>query len=137
MVGLDLQLHAKVTGGGTITTAAGRASFELSATYADSDVEPSGQTTFDLPGLAFASTSVAWLVTGLDGTTARYGGSGTVNGQDGYDFLVSVTDGPDRLRVKIWNRETGDVVFDNQPGDPDDASASTRIRSGQITVHAP
>ena len=137
MVGLDLQLHAKVTGGGTITTAAGRASFELSATYAGSDVEPSGQTTFDLPGLAFASTSVAWLVTGLDGTTARYGGSGTVNGQDGYDFLVSVTDGPDRLRVKIWNRETGDVVFDNQPGDPDDASASTRIRSGQITVHAP
>jgi hypothetical protein len=38
--------------------------------------------------------------------------------------------------MKIWNRETGDVVFDNQPGEPDDAPASTRIRSGQITVHA-
>ena len=37
--------------------------------------------------------------------------------------------------MKIWNRETGAVVFDNQPGDPDDAGASQPIRSGQIRVH--
>ena len=51
MVGLDLQLHSKVTGGGTITTAGGRASFQLSAQYPGSEIVPSGTTTFARPGL--------------------------------------------------------------------------------------
>ena len=135
IVGLDLQLHSKVTGGGTIASTAGRASFQLSAQYEGSSLVPSGETTFDAAGLSFESTGVAWLVAEVDGSAAQYGGTGSVNGDAGYRFLVAVTDGPDRLRVKIWNVETGDVVFDNQPDDPDDAAASQPIRSGQIMVH--
>ncbi|HYI65339.1 MAG TPA: ExeM/NucH family extracellular endonuclease [Candidatus Limnocylindrales bacterium] len=135
IVGLDLQLHSKVTGGGTVATTAGRASFQLSAQYEGSSIVPSGETTFDVPGVAFESTSVEWLVAEVDGSAAHYGGTGTVNGDAGYRFLVAVTDGPDRLRVKIWNVATGEVVFDNQPGEPDDAAASQPIRSGQVRVH--
>ena len=137
MVGLDLQLHSKVTGGGTLTTAGGRASFELSAQYPGSEIVPSGTTTFARPGLDFESTGVTWLVAALDGSSARYSGTGTVNGEEGYGFLVAVTDGQDRLRMKIWNLETGAVVFDNLAGAPDDAAASQAIRSGQISVHGP
>ena len=135
LVGLDLLLHTKVTGGGRITTDAGIASFELSADYAGPSITPTGSTTFSRPGLAFASTSYDWLVAEPDGSGARYSGTGTVNGQEGYAFLGAVTDEPDRLRIKIWNVATGEVVFDNQPGDPADAGASQPIRNGQITVH--
>jgi hypothetical protein len=48
---------------------------------------------------------------------------------------VAVTDDPDRLRMKIWDEETDEVVFDNQAGDPDDATASHAIRNGQIMIH--
>ena len=135
IVGLDLQLHSLVTGGGRISTDAGFASFELSAQYPGPSIAPSGETTFTLPGLAFESTSYDWLVAEVDGSAARYSGSGTVNGEAGYGFLVAVTDDPDRLRVQIWDEETGEVVFDNQPGDPDDATASHAIRNGQIKIH--
>ncbi|MEO7295520.1 MAG: ExeM/NucH family extracellular endonuclease, partial [Candidatus Limnocylindria bacterium] len=135
IVGLDLQLHSKVTGGGRITTDAGIASFELSADYAGPSIIPTGHTTFTLPGFVFESTSYEWLVAEVDGSGARYSGSGTVNGESGYGFLVAVTDGPDRLRMKIWDEETDEVVFDNQPGDADDATGSHAIRSGQIKIH--
>ena len=71
---------------------------------------------------------------GLDGSSARYSGFGTVNGEEGYGFLVAVTDGPDGVWMKIWNLETGAVAFDNQAGDPDDAAASQRIRAAR-SVH--
>ncbi|HEX7196827.1 MAG TPA: ExeM/NucH family extracellular endonuclease, partial [Candidatus Limnocylindria bacterium] len=137
LVGLDLQLHSMVTGGGRIDTDAGRATFELSARYAGDAIVPSGDTTFSLPGFQFASTGLDWLVADLDGSAAWYSGSGTVNGEAGYAFLVAVTDAPDRLRMQIWNVATGEVVFDNQAGDPDDAPASNAIRNGQLEIHAP
>ncbi|MCV0403205.1 MAG: ExeM/NucH family extracellular endonuclease [Chloroflexi bacterium] len=128
LVGLDLGLHAKVTGGGRITTDDGIASFELSAQYAGKAIVPSGETLFVLPGRSFASTGVAWLVSEPDGSAARYGGTGTLNGAAGYGYAVSVTDGPDRLRMRIWELATGNVVFDNGSPQP--------IRNGQIKVHA-
>ncbi len=128
IVGLDLGLHAKVTGGGRITTDQGIASFELSAKYADHSLTPSGETVFFLPATSFASSDVDWLVSEPDGSGARYGGTGTVNGAPGYGYEVSVTDGPDRLRMRVWELATGTVVFDN--GSP------LAIRNGQIVVHA-
>ncbi|MDQ4036606.1 MAG: ExeM/NucH family extracellular endonuclease [Chloroflexota bacterium] len=135
LVGLDLQLHSQVTGGGRIDTHAGRATFELSARYPGNSIVPTGDTAFWLPGLTFASTSLEWLVTETDASAARYSGWGTVNGEMGYRFLVSVTDSPDRLRFKIWNGATGEVVFDNQPAAADDAVATPPIRNGQIAIH--
>ena len=37
--------------------------------------------------------------------------------------------------LEIWNLEIGDIVLDNQPGDPDGAAARQVIRSGQMRVH--
>ena len=45
-------------------------------------------------------------------------------------------DGNDRVRIKIWDRATGNVVYDNQSGAADDASASTVISGGSFVIHA-
>jgi hypothetical protein len=43
--------------------------------------------------------------------------------------------GVDRFRLKIWDRATGVVVYDNQLGAPDDADPSTAIGGGSIVIH--
>ena len=132
LVGLDLLLHAKVTGGGRIRTGAGIASFELSALYPGPEVVASGKTLFQVAGTALESTDVEWLLSDLTGTNASYSGSGTVNGQDGFTFQVTVTDEPDRLRMQIWN-SAGALVLDSRGSNAGDGT--TPILGGQITVH--
>lgn len=42
----------------------------------------------------------------------------------------------DLFRIRIWDKENGDViVYDNQIGDPDDADATTAIGGGSIVIH--
>ena len=90
--------------------------------------------------LNFHSTGLVWLVVDGARTKAYYRGSGTVNGVGGYEFIVSVIDGrnssaPDRFRIKVWKSSTGAVLYDSQPGAPDDASATTVTGGGSIVIH--
>ena len=43
--------------------------------------------------------------------------------------------GSDKFRIKIWDRGTGDVVYDNQLGDSDDADLTTKLAGGSIVIH--
>jgi predicted extracellular nuclease len=131
IVGLDLGHHAKVTGSGRIRTRNGTASFELAAQYPGPEVVLSGETRFELPGMAFKSTSLDWLVSDLAGSGASYLGSGTLNGDDGFTFQMTVIDGPDRLRMQIWD-SAGALVLDTGSNAGDGTSP---ILSGQIIVH--
>ena len=86
------------------------------------------------------STGYVSLVVDGAKTKAYYRGTGTVNGVSGYEFLVSVIDGrntsaPDRFRIKVWKTSTGTVLYDNQSGGVDDASAATAISGGSIVIH--
>ena len=71
---------------------------------------------------------------------AIFKGSGKVNGHSDYAFLVSVIDGKapggggDKFRIKIWNKATGNVIYDNQMGAPDDADA-TQSLVGSIVIY--
>ena len=131
LVGLDLMLHAKVTGGGRIRTDAGIASFELAAQYPGPEVLATGETLFQVAGTALESTDVEWLLSELNGTRATYGGSGTVNGQAGYTFQVTVADDPDRLRMQIWD-QAGALVLDTRGSNAGDGTSL--LLGGQITV---
>ncbi len=42
---------------------------------------------------------------------------------------------PDKFRIKIWNKATGEVIYDNQPGAPDMADPTTVIQGGSIVIH--
>ena len=75
----------------------------------------------------------------------KFKGEGMVNGVDGYGFMLTAIDGQlfdgvkyDLLRMKIWDIETGLVVYDNQRGSDDNAElwGSTAIWKGNIVIRA-
>ncbi|MCW4044791.1 MAG: PKD domain-containing protein [Candidatus Bathyarchaeota archaeon] len=139
-----------VTGGGWIwspagayaadPTLTGKATFGFVSKYQKGATVPTGNTEFQFhaAGLNFKSTSYQWLV--IAGTKAMYKGSGTINGEGSYGFLLSAIDGgtkgADMFRIKIWNAETGDVVYDNMLGATETDDSTTVIAGGSIVVHS-
>lgn len=138
-----------VTGGGWITAApgsfpadpsvSGPGRFGFVSKYKKGANVPDGSTEFQFHAgdLNFHSSSYQWLV--VAGSKAIYKGTGRVNGNDGYSFLVSAVDGgkggTDKFRIKIWETSSGTVVFDNQIGAGDEATASNAITQGSIVIH--
>lgn len=141
-----------VTGGGWLTSPAGadpdnpgltgRANFGFVSSYRNGASVPTGQTEFEfrLANLKFHSTTYQWLI--IAGARAQYKGVGQINGAGSYGLLITVLDGQvdgggggDKIRVKIWDTANGRVVFDSQPGAPDDANPSTALQGGAIVVH--
>ena len=52
-------------------------------------------------------------------------------------YLLSVVDSTtvaDKVRVKIWNKATGVVIYDTQLGSPDDADATRAVATGATTI---
>ena len=136
-----------VTGGGWIASpagalasspaATGKLTFGFVARYEVASTTPSGNAEFKLSlgKLDFRSTSFDWLVVG--DATAELQGRGTMNGAGDYAFKVVAVDGVsmDAIRIRIWNRLTGDVVYDNRPGEPIDATTTTTLGGGSIALH--
>jgi hypothetical protein len=141
-----------VTGGGWIDSPAGaytpnpaltgKATFGFVSKYQKGASVPTGQTEFQfqVANLNFHSTSYQWLV--IAGAKAKYKGSGTINNSGNYDFMLTATDGQvnggggvDKFRIKIWDRGTNAVVYDNQMNAPDDANATDAIEGGSIVIH--
>jgi hypothetical protein len=137
-----------VTGGGWIMspegayakdpTLTGKATFGFVSKYLKGANTPSGNTqfVFNAGGLNFHSTSYDWLV--ISGSKAQYKGYGNLNGESGYQFMLTATDGAvDMFRIKIWKIGSGEVVYDNQMGSADSAELSTQIGGGSIVIHVP
>ncbi len=142
-----------VTGGGWIWSPAGayaadptlegKASFGFVSKYKRGANVPEGQTQFQFKAgdLNFHSDSYEWLV--VAGAKAMFKGVGTINGTGNYGFMLSAIDSVltpstdvDLFRIKIWDRDNGDViVYDNQMSDSDDADPTTAIGGGNIVVH--
>jgi len=141
-----------VTGGGWINSPLGsfaanpsligRANFGFVSKYSKGASAPTGETEFQFQvgNLNFHSTSYDWLV--VSGAKGQFKGSGTLNGTNGYGFLLSAVDGQlnggggtDKFRMKIVDKTTGATVYDNQMGSPDSTTAATAIAGGSIVVH--
>ncbi|MBI3303649.1 MAG: PKD domain-containing protein [Deltaproteobacteria bacterium] len=141
-----------VTGGGWIDSPvgaytlnfslAGKATFGFVSKYQKGATVPTGQTEFQfrVANLNFHSTSYQWLV--IAWPKAKYKGSGTINNSGDYGFMLTATDGQvnggggvDKFRIKIWDKATSTVVYDNQLNDPEDADATDAIEGGSIVIH--
>ncbi|HYG73617.1 MAG TPA: Ig-like domain-containing protein, partial [Planctomycetota bacterium] len=141
-----------VTGSGSFTSPAGAYAADLSATgkatfgftsrYQKGANVPTGSTSFQFNAgnLQFESTSYEWLV--VAGANAKYKGSGKVNGAGDYGFMLTCTDGSggnggsDKIRIKIWDKASGAVLYDNKAGTSDDEmQAGTAIERGNIVIH--
>ncbi len=84
--------------------------------------------------------SYDWLV--IAGAKAQYKGTGTINGAGDYGFMLTAVDGdakakgnPDLFRLKIWDKTTGAIVFDNKMNAPDTDDPTTVLGGGSIVVH--
>ena len=138
-----------VTGGGwinsppgaypTYPTLTGKATFGFVSKYKKGASVPDGETQFVLhmANLNFHSTSYDWLV--IAGSKAKYKGTGTINGQGEYKFILTAIDGgknsADGFRIKIWDADTGEVIYDNQMGANDDVYDATDLAGGSIVIH--
>lgn len=142
-----------VTGGGGIDsptgtfiadpTLEGRANFGFVSKYKKGATTPTGQTEFQfkVADLNFHSGIYDWLV--IAGHKAMYKGTGTINGEGNYGFILFAIDEEltpstdvDLFRIKIWDKANNDkVVYDNQMGDTDDADPTTEVMSGSIVIH--
>ena len=72
----------------------------------------------------------------MAGQRAQVKGSGTINGTGSYGFLLTAVDGSnDTFRIKIWDKSSNAVVYDNQVGGADDAEPTTTLGGGQIVIH--
>jgi hypothetical protein len=98
------------------------------------------QINFLLGDLDFNALNYDYLV--IDKTRAQFAGFGKVNGVSGYNFILTVIDGSlpggdgvDRFRIKIWNKTTGAIVYDSQPGASDAADPTMPIGpNGSIEI---
>lgn len=136
-----------ITGGGWIASpagayapapaVAGKLTFGFVARY-QSSTTPDGNAEFKLAlgKLDFRSTALDWLV--VTDAKARLEGRGTMNGEDGYAFMLTAMDGAsvDAVRIRIWKLATGEVVYDSRPDMGSDPNAGTTLGGGSIQVHA-
>jgi PKD repeat protein len=143
-----------VTGGGWINSPAGaylddasltgRATFGFVSKYQKGSSVPTGDTelNFQAGNFCFTSTAYEWMV--VSGHKAQYRGTGRVNGAGDYGFLLTATDGQlpggggtDKFRIKIWDRATNHVVYDNRRGVSDDLDNADpqAIGGGSIVIH--
>lgn len=135
-----------VTGGGWIVSPpeayapdpslTGKASFGFVSKYLKGANIPSGNTEFQfkVANLNFKSANYQWLV--VAGSRAQFKGTGTINGAGDYGFILTALDGsPDGFRIKIWDRATNEVIYDNQIGSSDDSISTTALQGGSIVIH--
>ena len=110
-------------------TAMGKVSYGFTVNYFKNATYPKGETQFEFKvgGLEFNAVNFDYLA--INGATAQFKGSGRITGdQSGYAFIMTVTDGQldgsgvDKLRIKIYNKNTGETIYDNQPGASDAAN---------------
>lgn len=142
-----------VTGGGWIMsppgaytpdpTLTGKANFGFVSRYQKCQTVPTGDTEFHLhcASFDFQSTSYQWLV--VSGAKAQFKGSGQINGAGDYGFLLTATDGQinggggvDKFRIKIWDKGTSAVIYDNAMGSSDDIDLANpqALGGGSIVI---
>jgi type VI secretion system Hcp family effector len=118
-------------------TATGAAKFDFDAQYKGHSNTPSGDVSFQFGNINFQSTSLDWLV--ITDDSAHLAGSGKINGQGNYAFELFVVDSgnnrhdpADLFRIRITDKSTGQVIYDNGVATP--VPPLTPIKSGRIKV---
>lgn len=120
----------------------GKINFDFNASYRRAFASiPSGKTNITIKGkdFKFVSSSYSWLI--ISGKTSILEGSGTLNGEGNFGLLISVQDGAwfkpnsDKLRIKIWNKENGELIYDTQPGAANDALPTTTVKGFIFTIN--
>lgn len=124
------------------TNITGDVSYGYTVNYYKGATNPKGETQFEfkLGDLEFNAVNFDYL--SIAGAKAQFKGIGRIIGdQSGYAFIMTVTDGEldgsgvDKVRIKIYNKNTGAVIYDNLPGTSDVVNPVTPVgENSSITI---
>ena len=120
-------------------TATGKVSYGFALNYFKNATLPKGETQFEFKVGEFEFNAVNFDYLSISGAKAQFKGTGKiVGGQSGINFIATVIDGDidgtgvDKLRMKIYNKNTGEVYYDNQPGSGDADDPSTKVGANSL-----
>ncbi|HEX9252522.1 MAG TPA: 5'-nucleotidase C-terminal domain-containing protein [Ignavibacteriaceae bacterium] len=88
--------------------------FEFNMIDRGLNFQPAGKVTIRYPqaNLNFKSDMCDWLL--LDNQTATLTGTGKINNQGNYGYMLVANDQPDKLRIVIWDKNDGEkIIYDN------------------------
>ncbi len=124
--------------------ATGKASYGFAVNYSNA-AKPKGETQFEFKVGSFEFNALNFDYLAINNAKAQFRGTGKIiGGQSGIGFIMTVKDGAidgsgiDKIRMKIYNRNTGYVYYDNQPGtsDADDPTAGVGTNSSVVIQEA-
>lgn len=109
-------------------SATGKASYGFAMNYFKNSTYPKGETQFDFKVGEFEFNALNFEYLVINNSMAQFKGTGKITGgQSGVGFTMTVVDGQldgtgiDKIRMKIYNKNNGTVIYDNQPGASDAA----------------
>ncbi|MES1215637.1 MAG: T9SS type A sorting domain-containing protein [Bacteroidota bacterium] len=121
--------------------ASGDASYGFTVNYYKNATLPKGETQFEfkIGDFEFNALNFEYLV--ISNSMSQFKGTGKIiGGQSGVGFIMTVTDGQldgtgiDKVRMKIYNKNNGQVYYDNQPGASDAANPITVVGNNSSVV---
>jgi uncharacterized delta-60 repeat protein len=121
--------------------ATGKASYGFAMDYFKNSTNPKGETQFEFKvgDFEFNALNFEYLV--ISNSMAQFKGTGKIiGGQSGIGFTMTVVDGQldgsgiDKIRMKIYNKNTGAVIYDNQPGASDTALPTQAVGPNSVIV---
>ena len=122
-------------------SATGKGSYGFSVNYFKGATYPKGETQFDFKVGEFEFNALNFEYLSIAGAKAQMKGTGKIiGGQSGINFILTVTDGQldgtgiDRIRMKIYNKNTMEVYYDNQPGASDAVNPTVPVQENSTVV---
>ena len=121
--------------------ATGKASYGFAMNYFKNSTNPKGETQFEFKVGEFEFNALNFDYLVISNSMAQFKGTGKIiGGQSGIGFTMTVTDGQldgtgvDKIRMKIYNKNNGSVIYDNQPGAGDAALPTQAVGANSMVV---
>jgi len=122
-------------------SAEGKASYGFTVNYFKNSTYPKGETQFEFKVGSFEFNALNFDYMVINGARAQFKGTGKITGdQSGYGFIMTVIDGDldgsgvDKIRMKVYNKTNGRVVYDNQPDASDAADPVTAVETNSSVI---
>jgi hypothetical protein len=122
-------------------TATGKASYGFAINYFKNSTNPKGETQFEFKVGSFEFNALNFDYLVISNSMAQFKGTGKITGgQSGVGFTMTVVDGQldgtgvDKIRMKIYNKNNGSIIYDNQPGASDAALPTQAVGTNSTIV---
>ena len=122
-------------------SATGKAGYGFAMNYFKNSTNPKGETQFEFKVGEFEFNALNFDYLVISNSMAQFKGTGKIiGGQSGVGFTMTVTDGQldgsgvDKIRMKIYNKNNGSIIYDNQPGASDATLPTQAVGANSIIV---